>query len=344
MLTFGLVATPETPTAPAQGAVRIFQVKAGAAEEIDWDALRALDEDGLAQDDAWIWVHIDRSDRIGRRWLEEEAGLTRAAYEAMTFDDTRPRAAQLAGGLLLVLRGPNREAESETDDLVSIRLFITRRRVISVRLRPFAPTFELAQRYAEGAGPATPAAFLDQLIDIGLETLEHELDRLGARIDEMEELALAEPSSALKERRAELNTIKRAVVARRRYLRPQQDALARLAVLSLPWLDPEMKPQIAEAADQTGRLADDLDELRERATLIADEMHARMADRLNRTMVTLAVVSTVFLPLTVLTGLLGVNLAGIPFAGSPYAFFGFLSMLAGVALLTAALVRRLLRI
>lgn len=323
------------------GAVHLFRINAaGKATALDWDKLRSSASEPLAPGD-WHWVHINRSDAAGRRWLGREAGLSTEVYEAMTNDDTEPRATEIDGGLLLILRGRNRDVGQRIADLVSIRLFMTERRIISVRLKPFAPTWRLAEIYSKGSGPATPSAFLDKMIDITLLQIEEGLDWIGAEIDQLEDLALTAPSGRLEERRMQLNKLKRAVVARRRYLRPQAKAISRLAELHASCLEDAIRPGLKEAADQTARIVEDLDELRERATIVADEMHARMTDRLNRTLVTLAVVSTVFLPLTVLTGLFGVNLEGIPFAGSSFAFSGFNLLLIFVAVLSIALVRRI---
>lgn len=323
------------------GAAHMFRIDAsGAATALDWPVLRkALKEP--REDGEWIWLHLDRSDAEARRWLETESGLSQEVLEAMLNDDTQPRADELDGGLLVLLRGRNRDASDRIADLVSTRIFMSRGLVISVRLRPFAPSWRLAETYLAGRGPATPTAFLDRMIEIGLIMLEEGLDWIGAEIDQLEEAALTGPDDEMRKRRARLNALKRAVIERRRYLRPQSNAIARLATLNADCLDPAYRSSIAEAANQTGRIVEDLEGLRERATIVADEMQARMTDRLNRTLLTLAVVSTVFLPLTVMTSLMGVNLAGIPFAERPWAFIAFVFSLAVVALASIIVVRKI---
>lgn len=331
------------PQEPGAGLVHLFCIdEGGSARRLDWDALRgALQAPPVPS--AWHWIHIDRSDATARWWLQKEAGLSTEVLEALLNDDTQPRAAELDGGLLLILRGRNRDAGQTIADLVSMRLFMTERRVITVRLRPFAPTARLAHIYEDGAGPATPSAFLDQMLDIMLEQIEEGLDWIGIEIDRLEDLALTAPGGELQDQRAALNKIKRSVIARRRYLRPQQHALARLATLNATCLEEKHHSSFSETADQTGRIVEDLEELRERATIVAEEMQARMTDQLNRTLVTLAVVSTVFLPLTVLTSLFGANLAGIPFAEQNWSFGVFVGGLSFVALVSVLLVRRITR-
>lgn len=323
-------------------ALHAYRVSAGGSEAIDWETGRGLAASlqGLGPG-GWVWLHIDRSDADVRRWLSEEAGLGEEVVDAMVSDDTRPRAAELDGGVLLILRGLNRDADSVRQDPVSLRVFVDARRVISMRLRPFSATYELDRRLSAGAAPDTTGAFLVELIETTLDQIEARLDDVGDRFDKLEEMSLLEPSGRLRGRRGELNALTRGAIVLRRYLRPQREALARLAALSPDWLPASELPALREAADQTARIVEDLDELRERAALIGDEMSARLNDRMNRTLVTLAAVSMMFLPLTVVTGLFGANLAGIPFKDEVWSFgalSGSLVLLAGV---TWAAVRRL---
>lgn len=302
----------------------------------------AVDPDAAAGE-GWLWLHLDRSEAEARAWLRSGAGLPPEAVAALTDDDTHPRATRLGDGVLLILRGPSRNDASATAGLSSIRLFIEPHRVISVRLRPLAASAALAESFVAGAGPRTPGELLVDLADRILDDLERRLDGLIESIDQLEELALAAPTGELRTRRLELNRLRSAAVQFRRHLGPQAAALSRASSWDASCLDQAARPGLMEASDQTTRIAADLDELRERAALVGEEMQARMTDRMNRTMVTLAVVSTVFLPLTFLTGLFGANLAGIPFAERPWSFAAFAGGLAAVAAATAYAVRRINR-
>ncbi len=84
------------------------------------------------------------------------------------------------------------------------------------------------------------------------------------------------------------------------------------------------------------RIAEELDTIRDRAAVIQDQISGQRQEELNRRLLALSVISALFLPLTFLTGLLGMNLAGIPFSHSPWSF-GFVVALT-VALATALLV------
>ena len=286
---------------------------------------------GRRPDEGWLWLHLDRADASACAWLRESAGLSEELSEALTADDTRPRAARLDDGALLILRGKNRKAKSALKPMVSIRLFVTPHAVLSVRLRPFLPTYYMNERIEQRAAPASPGAFVGRLIEITMDELEKTLDSLDARVERLERLAFSAPSGQLRTRRNDLNKLRRAVMSMKRFMRPQSEALREFAAFGPALAPPEEAPGMAEAALQAARIADDLEDLRESTALINDEMQARIADRLNNTMVRLTTVSTVFLPLTFATGLLGVNLAGIPFAARDWAFAAFGALLALIA-------------
>ena len=86
------------------------------------------------------------------------------------------------------------------------------------------------------------------------------------------------------------------------------------------WMEEHHRAQLGVIADRTALQVEDLEALRERAAVIQDEIMNQLSARLNRTMYLLSVIAAIFLPLGFLTGLLGVNLGGIPGSVWPWAF------------------------
>jgi zinc transporter len=77
---------------------------------------------------------------------------------------------------------------------------------------------------------------------------------------------------------------------------------------------------LRETAERTARYVEDIDAARERALISQEELNNRLAERMNRAMYTLSIVAAIFLPLGLLTGLLGINVGGIPGTENPKAF------------------------
>ena len=96
----------------------------------------------------------------------------------------------------------------------------------------------------------------------------------------------------------------------------------------IKWLDESHKRHLQEAYNHVTRYVEDLDAIRERAHIVKDELANMLADKLNRNMYVLSVIAAIFLPLGFLTGLLGINVGGIPGAENTSAFVIFCTILA----------------
>ena len=108
-----------------------------------------------------------------------------------------------------------------------------------------------------------------------------------------------------------------------------------LEIEDLSFFSPRDRVRLREASARSARLGDELQALSERAVLVHEQILDTRAEQMNQTMLVLAAVTVVFMPLTVISGMLGMNVAGIPFADSPLAFW---VVVAGLVALAAGLV------
>jgi len=93
-----------------------------------------------------------------------------------------------------------------------------------------------------------------------------------------------------------------------------------LITKNISWIDVHANYRLSEIADRITRYVEDLDSARERAAMIQDELSTRLDEKMNRNMYVLSVIAGIFLPLSLITGLLGINGAGIPGEKWPWAF------------------------
>ena len=112
--------------------------------------------------------------------------------------------------------------------------------------------------------------------------------------------------------RKQISELRRAVISLRRYLAPQRDAMQQIQSASCSWLDEEQRYQIREQLNHLIRDIEDLDAIRDRAAVAHEELNNRLSEQLNNRMYVLSIVAAIFLPLGFLTGLLGINVGGIP--------------------------------
>jgi zinc transporter len=87
------------------------------------------------------------------------------------------------------------------------------------------------------------------------------------------------------------------------------------------WMEKELDRALRETSDRLLRYLEELDAARDRAVVIRDEIANRLSEDMNRTMYALSVVAGIFLPLGMLTGLLGINVGGMPGVESSSAFW-----------------------
>ena len=295
----------------------------GGGASLGWDEIRAASP----QAGGPLWLHLDYSAPRARSWLLEESGLDPVVAEALLADETRPRAVPGPDGMLVILRGVNLRPGADPEDMVSIRLWIESSRVISLRRYHLMAVEDLKEAIARGAGPAGPGEFLVALCQHLLARMGGVLEELDDEVDALEDEVLRAESHEL---RPKLAGLRRQAIAMRRFLAPQREALSHLVSERVAWLEESDRLRLREVADRTARYVEDLDSARDRAAVTQEELNSRLSEGMNQKMYVVALVAAIFLPLGLLTGLLGINVGGIPGAENRLAFALVCALLLGL--------------
>jgi zinc transporter len=289
--------------------------------------LDMADIESWAPEQGVLWVHLDYTSEAARQWLQNSAGLEELVADALLTEETRPRATAIDDGVLLALRGINMNPGAEPDDMVAIRLWVDEKRIISTRERVLLSVRDIAERLNAGKGPADAGDFLVALADRIVWRVSDTVDKCEDLVADLEDQVLEAGSSSL---RQDLATLRRQTITLRRYLAPQRDAFAKLVTEKITWFDDDSRLRLREVSDRLIRNIEDLDAVRERAAVTQEELLSRLSDQMNTRMYVLSVVAAIFLPLGFLTGLLGVNVGGIPGAENSWAFLLFILFLGGI--------------
>ena len=163
-----------------------------------------------------------------------------------------------------------------------------------------------------------PIALMHRIIDSMVDNYEPELDELEREMDRLEEQAVLGAGSSLMRPILE---VKRDLSSLRRVLVPQRDVIGRLARREFPIISNEMAYRFRDVYDHLVRYADEVTMFQDRMTGILEGYLSAISNRLNQVMKVLTVVSTILLPMTVLTGLWGMNVMLPQFAGGASAQF-----------------------
>jgi zinc transporter len=185
----------------------------------------------------------------------------------------------------------------------------------------------LEKEIALGTGPTSPGSFIAELAWLLGEHISDVVDKLDGAIEDAED-SISEQSTVVK--RSEFAELRRKTAHLRRYLAPQREALDRLSRMQQGLFNETELALLSDEANRMTLFLEDLDLARERAMLAQEELLSSLAQQQNSKMYLLAMVSAVFLPLTFLTGLMGMNVAGLPGTENSLAFLWLVLMMAGL--------------
>lgn len=285
------------------------------------NGIKLANEDAAerAKSESLAWVHLDAAHPDTRQWLKDNVSyLDTIILNALLADETRPRCIQHKDGLLVILRGVNLNEGMEPEDMVSIRLWIDKSRIITMRRRPIRAVLDIADELEKGKGPKNSGDFIVRLTTRLFLRMAPIIADLDDRTDVIEESVLDDPDISM---RHEIVDIRKMAIMLRRYLSPQKDAIGHIRNSDVAWISANQHRHLQENHDHMTRYVEDLDAIRERAQIVKDELANILADRMNKNMYVLSVVAAIFLPLGFLTGLLGINVGGMPGADYDMAFW-----------------------
>ncbi|WP_409433025.1 CorA family divalent cation transporter [Litorimonas sp. RW-G-Af-16] len=226
----------------------------------------------------------------------------------------RPKAITTDEDILMVLRGINFNAGSRSEDMVSLRIWLNAKHIIVSQNLPVRSVDVIQERLATYA---TPVEVMISLTDEIFNRIESHISEIDGRVDEAEDLALENPDQ---KHRAQIMNFRRELIALRRYLLPQRETMMTLSRSTSKLLSGDDRETLTNQYYRAARICDQLDALRERLSLIQEEITAILSDRMNKNMYLLSIISLVFLPLGFITGLFGINVDGMPWTGTPLGF------------------------
>lgn len=287
---------------------------------IDGNAKKASVEEAtqaVAAGAQLVWMHFDLERGARLDFADCPFHIPDVARDSLTAFETRPRTDQLGDGVILNLRGLGEIEKYGGDPLVSLRIWAENNLVITASFRELLSMHIV--REAMLAGRYTDAGdIIAALADSITEALDPKVADLGDRLDDIESvLDTARRPMAIRKR---VSRVRQLAISYRRFIAPQRGALERLSLLDVRWLDESDLVKLRGASDRCARMAEELEAVRERAAVAHDELTDMRSEVIDRRSFLMSIIAMIFLPLTFITGLLGMNVAGIPYADHPDAF------------------------
>lgn len=263
-----------------------------------------------------VWIQLNTNAEHAQAWLRDEAKLPEYLVEALTAQETRPRCEAFDHGAFVNLRGRTDEELDPGDALASVRIWASKGRVISLT-RKHLIALDAVEKEVTAGRVRDPGDLIAAFATAITADLDPEVADLGDHLDDCEQQLGADKVFEL---RRGVTRVRVEAINYRRFLAPQRAALEKLATLPGEWLADDDRMHLSAAADRAARMAEELEAIRERASLMHEALTDLRAEQLDQRSLVIAIAAMVFLPLTFLTGLYGMNVEGLPFAKQPWAF------------------------
>lgn len=323
---------PDTSTAArgigdGGGLVCGFALSGAAAQAL------AAPADGAAG--GIVWMHFNLADNRARRWIET-AGLPEEARDLLLGPDDRARVAEAGPGIFGIVWDMVYDAGNEATQPGTLRFYCDRERLITARLHPLLATNRLRQELAAGPPPGGTIELLSRLIELMAESFDAVIAGLARSVDAIEDAILSERGHR---DRVRLAAIRRSAAGLHRQVAAQPQALAHFLDRKRGRLDEAEQACLRAAVEELRDVVHGLDSILERSKLLLEEMAAQVAERTGNNLFVLSIVTVVLLPATLVTGVFGMNVAGLPGTEHPDSFWWVIGGMVAIAAGTLALLR-----
>jgi magnesium transporter len=282
--------------------IRVFVHEGGKTRQVE-----AVDPAWLKPDShVWLWVDLSNPSADEVKVLTDVFHFHELAVEDALAETHHPKVESYGDYLYLILHGIDFSAREHVFKTQDIDFFLGERYLVTVHpgiSRSIQQVTEVCGRNSHVLSEG-PAAMLHRIIDTMVDNYLPEVEKLNDRLDDIEKEVFERPSPKLARR---ILDFKRDVSSLRRIVLPQRDAVGRLARREFPLISEAMSYRFRDVHDHLVRIADEAMFFQDRITSLLDAYLSNVSNQLNSVMKVLTVIATIFMPLTVLTGMWGMN-------------------------------------
>jgi magnesium transporter len=301
-----------------------------------------------AVDPAWLqpgspvtfWVDLAAPTPEEGTVLADVFGFHELAVEDALSAIHHPKIEAYDGYLYLILHGIDFRESASGFATHDIDFFLGSNYLVTVHdghSRSIAEQYNVCVRNANALGEGS-GAILHRIVDAMVDHYRPEIERLELRVDQLEACVFEQPNQ---NPIRELIQVKKDLASLRRVTLPQRDAVARLARREFPQITEPVTWRMRDVYDHLVRLSEESGLLHDRVASLIDAFLSAQSNRLNQVMKLMTVIATIFMPLTVLTGMFGmnVNLPRLP-GGEDAQFWWISALMAAVMFVMLWMFRR----
>lgn len=297
---------------------------------------RALPERFVAEDP--LWLHVSLADSRARDWVMRTPDVPEAARDLLLDSDPRVRIELLPGAIVAVLGDLFHDFDNDPERLGSLRLYLDSKLMLSARKHPLLAVDLLRRELTRGGEGLTPVTLFQTLLERLAGGLSGVAAQLSQQLEIAEDLIL---EGKFKGQSKPLGNLRRLVVRLRRLASANRAALATLPHVVPGLYDAAAGADLRSAVERLDAATQDLDLVQDRARLLQEEIASNMNEATNRNLFVLSIATTTLLPITLITGIFGMNVRGLPFAEHPHGFYWVMVGIAATVGFALWLLRRI---
>lgn len=281
---------------------------------------------------AFVWLHFNLSHARAESWMQRHAGLPDDFFAALREGSRASRIHRDENTVFAVINDVTFDFSFDAGDLATLWVSVRPGLVVSARRHPLRSVDRLRAAVKRGERFESGIDLLDHLLRDQADELQAIVRKASERVDDIEDDLLARRADR---GAAELAQLRRLTVRLNRLMTPEPGALQRLLANPPAWVQGVDAQRLREAGDDFGIALRDVASLQDRIKLLQDEANSRVAEENNRTLYLLTMVTVLALPINLSSGLLGMNVGGIPLGQHPEGFWIVVAVIGAFTAVTA---------
>ena len=284
-----------------------------------------------------LWLHFNLADSRALQWLAQaELNAPEQARGLLLSKDTYQQLHTSKDSVYGVISDLLRDIDDVTDETGYLRFLMTERMLISGRHHALCAVDATRRALEGGCRIDSAAALLESIVENVADTMDNLADRLAVSLDEVEEEVLSDNAKDTLQR---LGRLRRTCVRLHRQLSGLRLVFLRLEQRGVADVKPALKLRAGRLAQRLQELDHQIIEMRERSRLLQEELQLQIEAQGNESLRVLSVMTALLLPPTLVTGLFGMNVKGLPFTTEDSGFL-WAAVLIGLSSLSAFLVMK----
>jgi magnesium transporter len=293
----------------------------------------AVDECFPLKEKAVTWINVDGvHDTSVVEGLGQRLGIHPLVLEDILHTSERPKVEDFDSYAYIVLQMLNLDHETERIEAEQLSILVGENYVVTFQEEPGDAFDPIREQIRTGKGHIRKAgadylAYL--LIDITVDYYFVVLEAIGERIEAIEEALVARPT---RETLKAIHLLKREMIFLRKIVWPIRDVISRIERRETGLFKDSTLPYLRDAYDHTIQLIDTIEGFRDTLSSMLDIYLSSISNRLNEVMKVLTIIATIFIPLTFLVGVYGMNFRHMPELEWRYGYYALWAFMATVAL------------